>query len=233
MKVTQLLVVLISFFYFTQGIQVHHSSHAVAGTKDHGHGEHLSEHKHETSSGGSSKHDVEKRKKGQKGNVLHKIEHEEGGGKKSHHNSEDSHSSSKKHGGGSQHGLKFGEGSAKKKVNFKKGFSEQYHKDESINHDSFYSKADKNGEFEIFGQKHSKYKTQEFEKKNLGKHKKSGANNSHGRSSKKVGGHNKQAHKGHQAQSGSKSHAKHSNKYGRKSSNHGGKQYHFSTTPHK
>ncbi|KAG5894414.1 hypothetical protein JTB14_033159 [Gonioctena quinquepunctata] len=227
MRVALVLVLLVSLFYITVGIQVQHHTHSAAkGFGDHG--KHSSDQSHKSGDESSSKHDVEKKAKGQKFKSLHATEDEEGAGKKSQHHSETSHSSFKKDGGKSKHGLKFQEGSGRKKFNFKKGYNEKYHKDESTKHDSFFSNADKTGEYEVFGQKHSKYKNPAFEKKNQGKHKKSGSSNAHGRSSKKAGGHNEQDHRGHQGQSGSKSHHKHASQHGKKSSSHGGKQYHFS-----
>lgn len=113
------------------------------------------------------------------------------------------------------------------------GFRELYHKDEEKKHDGFYSSAHKSGQYEIFGSKHAKHQLQEYFKKQKNNHKVSKSENGHGKSGKKVGGHNVEEKQGHQAEKSFATHHDQKDKWAKKGGKKGGKQYKYKIPPQK
>lgn len=200
------------------------ASGAAGGTKG-GKGKTYEEHKAVETGEKTSKHDKASTKKGHKSSELHRTEDLEQGGKKHKHGHSDKHSSSHHGGGGDSHGAKFGEASKKSKANYKKGFREQFHKDELKNHDSFYSNGEKSGTYNIFGQQGSKYGSESGAKLAGGSFKSLKSEGKHGKASKKANGHHKAEKKAHKSAKAAKSSYAKGGKYAKKGGKKGGKQY--------
>ncbi|XP_044269445.1 nuclear speckle splicing regulatory protein 1-like [Tribolium madens] len=209
----------------------HHSKSGEAAGKQDEKGAKHSEFNHVKKSGKSSKHDVEKARKGQSLNELHKKVNAEKKGKKTKYHAKDGYKSLNEHSGGSGHGAKFQEAAKKKKLNYKKGYREQYHKDEHKKHNTFYSNSHKSGEFEVFGQKHKKYNSKYSAKKQVENHKLAKDQNDYKKASKKAGGHDMSEKKAFKDQKATKSHHNHQEKWAKKGGKKGGKQYKYKIVP--
>ncbi|CAH0547817.1 unnamed protein product [Brassicogethes aeneus] len=206
---------------------VHHTKSVEQAHGDHKNAQKHSTHKQTKKSGKMSQHDVDMAKKGEKlveKQVKTEAEH---GGKKIEHFAEAGHKSFKQLQEDSQHGAKFQEGKHHKKGNFKKGFREKYHKDELKKHDSFFSNSHKSGQYKIFGKKNQKHQSNSVAKKKGNNHKKSKSDETHGRSLKKLSGHNIDLKSGHQNEKTTKSHHERASKYAKKGGKKGGKQYKY------
>ncbi|XP_076263285.1 uncharacterized protein LOC143198148 [Rhynchophorus ferrugineus] len=173
-------------------------------------------------------HETESANQGKKGTELHTVEDEEGGGKKHHSHGGGSHASSHHDQGNGHHGLKYAEGSKKKKERFEKGFAEKFHKDELKKHDSFFSDGEKSGSYNIFGQKGAKYGSQAVHKHGVASSKNAKSEGKHGKSGKGASGHHSSGKKGSKTQGGNKSHYAHSEKHAKKGGKKGGSQHKYS-----
>lgn len=87
--------------------------------------------------------------------------------------------------------------------------------------------AHKSGEYEVFGSKHNKHQLQSFVKKQKNNHKAGKAEDAHGKSGKKVGGHNVEEKQGHQGQKAFSTHHEQKDKWAKKGGKKGGKQYKY------
>ncbi|XP_018331914.1 uncharacterized protein LOC108741568 [Agrilus planipennis] len=173
-------------------------------------------HNDEKKSGKKSGTHAEVARKGHSTHDLHRVDDEEKGGKKKKYHSSDKYAKGYQESGHDAHAGAFKLGGARFKGNYKKGFLEKYHKNEKNAHDSFFSKAEKGGDFQIFGSKNNRFQSQKYDRVEEGKHKAGKTGDEAGKKGKKASGHNEKVDKKYKQEGGSKSqHAKHES-YGKK-----------------
>ncbi|CAH1993940.1 unnamed protein product [Acanthoscelides obtectus] len=207
----------------------HHSKGGKEGGGHEKHSSHYDKEKGKTKSGNVKVHDEEEAKKGSDLEWIHAHDEAEEGGKKHKHHGKKYHESYEDENGEDGFGGKYEDSQKHKKLNYRKGYREKYHKDEAEKHDRFFSNADKSGEYEIYGKGHAKHSSNKHYRAKENNHKEKTDKKKYGKKSKGEKGHHDSDRKVHQSSGGKETHHNHHDSWGKKHKHKGGNKYQYNS----